>query len=394
MLPTIDSPGTAPARPFQVGTSRSDFCPVSTPRLRASLPTPVASLALAVSRPLSARSSPRVTSLPSWLETTVKALLALGALAYLVAVVEWSAIVKTLQQAEWMGVAGAVLLLPLNVGLDAWVWGVILSPVTGRLPLRRLVPAVMSGFALGFFTPARAGEYVGRTFHLDLAGSDTDGWTVSATIFTQRLVDMAVAVDVGTVALAVTMGLGFLPVSGPWIGVLSLGVAVGLMLTLFMLRPGWIDALLRRFFPSASRLHRRTRFLARLTPPQLARMFAGTITRYGVFALQFVLLGWAFAPDASVGLLVLAVGCTYFAAFLIPPVTLMDLGIREGAAVFFFGLMNLGEATGLNASVLIFLLNLVVPSAAGLPFLRGLHLSSTDDAPAQPSGPHPSAGAS
>jgi len=327
-----------------------------------------------------------VTSLPSWLETTVKALLALGALAYLVAVVEWSAIVETLQQAEWMGVAAAALLVPLNVALDAWVWGVILSPVAGSLSLRHLLAAVMSGFALGFFTPARAGEYVGRTFHLDLSRSEVDGWTVSATIFAQRMVDMAVAVDVGALALAATMSLGFLPASGPWIGALALGVGVGLGLTLLMLRPGWIDAVLRRFFPTASGLHRRTRFLARLRAEELARIFAGTTARYGIFALQFVLLGWAFAPGASLGLLVLAVGCTYFAAFLIPPVTLMDLGIREGAAVFFFGLLGLGEATGLNASFLIFLLNLILPAAAGLPFLRGLHLASTDDAPAkQPS---------
>jgi uncharacterized membrane protein YbhN (UPF0104 family) len=257
------------------------------------------------------------------------------------------------------------LFLPLNLALDAWVWGVLLEPVTGPQPFSRLGKAVMNGFAVGFFTPARVGEYAGRTFSLD---SD-DGWTVSATIFAQRMADMAVAVDVGTLALAVTLAQGFVPSSRPWLAVLGAGIAVGVTLTLLVLRPGWIDAGVRRIFPSAETLHRRTLFLAELTPVQLSRILGGTTMRYLVFAGQLALLGLAFAPDAPLDRLALAVGCTYFAAFLIPPVTLMDVGIREGAAVFFFGLLGLGDVTGLNASFLIFAINIVLPSALGVPFL-------------------------
>jgi uncharacterized membrane protein YbhN (UPF0104 family) len=311
-------------------------------------------------------------TLPRWLETTLKAVLAVGAMGYLVVVVEWAEIVETVRRAEWQWVMAAAVLLPANLALDAWVWGVFLRPVMGRLSLGTLLSAVMSGFAVGFFTPARVGEYVGRAFHLDLEAGETDGWTVSATIFAQRIADMAVAVDVGTAAVAATMGLGYLPASWPWLGALAAGTGVGLSLTILMIRPHWIDAVVRRFFPSADTLHRRTLFLAELTPGQLLRIFSGTGLRFGVFALQLGLLATAFAPAASPGLIALAVGCTYFAAFLIPPITLMDLGIREGAAVYFFGLLGLGEATGLNASFLIFVLNILLPSAAGVLFIRGL----------------------
>ena len=336
-----------------------------------------------------------MTSLPSWLESTLKGLLAVGALVYLVWVVEWTEIVTTVEQAEWAWVLAAALLLPANLALDAWVWGVFLRPVLGRQSLPTLLSAVMSGFAVGFFTPARVGEYVGRTFHLDRDPSSapdsgkpkdapdvqsTDGWALSATIFAQRIADMAVAVDIGTAAVVMTMILGYLPASWPWIGAITAGTGVGLSLTLLVVRPGWIDAILRRFFPSAQTLHRRTLFLARLTPDQLIEILGGTTLRFGVYALQLGVLVLAFAPEAALGPVALGVGCTYFAAFLIPPVTLMDLGIREGAAVFFFGLLGLGEATGLNASFLIFVLNIVVPSAAGIPFVRGLRLPTETSA--------------
>jgi len=101
----------------------------------------------------------------------------------------------------------------------------------------------------------------------------------------------------------------------------------------------------------------------------------GTLARYVVFAGQLALLARAFAPEATFTALSGAASTTYLGAFLIPPVTIMDLGIREGAAVFFFGVWGLGDAVGFNASILIFAINIVLPSALGIPFVRSLHLS-------------------
>ena len=67
------------------------------------------------------------------------------------------------------------------------------------------------------------------------------------------------------------------------------------------------------------------------------------------------------------------VALVFFAKSAIPQVTLGDLGVREGAAVFFLGAYGVAPAAALDASLaLCSLLNLVLPSLAGTPLLLRL----------------------
>lgn len=302
-----------------------------------------------------------------------KALLAAVAVGALVWIVDPAAVVDAARDARWHWAALALLLVPANVLLDGWVWSVLIRPVVGRVAPRDWIGATMSGFALAFFTPANAGEYPGRVFYLDRG----DRWTLSVSVFVQRMVDLTVAVDAGLVALAVAVWTGALPFSQTWRGVAVLGCCVAGIWTLGLLRPASVAALVRRLAPSWDAGHARTDFLTRLTPGRIGRIAAGSALRYGVYAGQFVLLGRAFAPDAAVGTLGLAVGLTLFAKHLIPSVTLLDVGVREGAAVTFFGLLGLPTAAALNAGFALFVLNLALPAAVGLPF--AWHLTSTRD---------------
>ena len=309
----------------------------------------------------------------SRLRVAAKAALAVGILIGLVWTVDWQTILDLLRRASWGWAAAALLLLPVNVVLDAYVWGLLLRPLRGRVPIGVLTAAVLSGFAVGFLTPGRIGEYPGRALHLD----GGDGWAISVSIAVQRIADMAVAVGVGTVGLALTLHTGLVPASTLWLGALAVGGTVSLALTGVVGAPASIDALSRRLLPSASALHERTAFLRHLSRWTRLRVGLGTTARYGVFAMQLALLACAFAPDAAVANLAGAVSTTYFGAFLLPPVTIMDLGIREGAAVFFFDAWAIGDAVGFNASMLVFAINILVPSLIGVPFVRSLRLSPT-----------------
>jgi len=307
----------------------------------------------------------------SRLQAAAKIALAALILAGLIWTVEWQTIVDLARRASWTWAAAAILLVPLNVLLDAWVWGVLLRRLDVNPSLQELTAAVLSGFALGFLTPGRIGEYPGRALHID----GGDGWAVAVSIAVQRVADMAVAVCVGTLGLAITLQAGLLPATTPWIGGLVGSAGSGLVLSGIVAFPKSIDAVGRRLLPSASWLHDRTAFLSRVTRWGRLRVVGGTLARYVVFAGQLALLARAFAPEATFTALSGAASTTYLGAFLIPPVTIMDLGIREGAAVFFFGVWGLGDAVGFNASILIFAINIVLPSALGIPFVRSLHLS-------------------
>jgi hypothetical protein len=61
---------------------------------------------------------------------------------------------------------------------------------------------------------------------------------------------------------------------------------------------------------------------------------------------------------------------TYYLKFLIPSLTFLDVGVREGAAILAFGWIGVPEAAALNASLMIFFINLALPAVLGAFFLK------------------------
>jgi len=55
-----------------------------------------------------------------------------------------------------------------------------------------------------------------------------------------------------------------------------------------------------------------------------------------------------------------------FAKTIIPPVSLGELGIREGASIFFITALGESASVGFNASIFLFFINVLIPSLIGL----------------------------
>lgn len=308
--------------------------------------------------------------MPRWLRLLLQSALTIGVLGALVLAVDPTALLASLQQAQGPWVALAVLLLPVNLWLDGWVWARLLDAVDGSFPPARVGKAVLSGLALGFWTPARIGEYAGRAFSFP----DADRWTVSVSVFVQRMIDMAVGVLVGLILLLGAFIHGTLPLSASWMVTAWIGGIAGGGLTVVFCAPHLLHKWAEWGAQWMPGLPARTAFLQRLHARPLLTVAAGTVARYLVFTGQFVCLGRALAPSASVGLLAVAVGLTFYAKYLIPSLTLLDLGLREGGAVFFFQLLGLGAAAGLNAALILFTINVLLPAVLGLPFVARLPL--------------------
>ncbi len=319
--------------------------------------------------------------MPRWLRIAFKAILTGSVLVALLFAVELDALVTSLENARWTWVVAALLLLPINLVLDGWVWHQLLRTVTGRVSLRSLVGALLSGLALGFWTPARAGEYAGRALYLP----HDDRWAISLTVFAQRMIDMTVGVLAGFLALIWAFWTELLPLSTPWLAAAGIGVGTGLVLTIFVVAPARIHRLTTWLFPNSPSLTQRTILFQRLTRRQGLAVVCGTIARYVVFTGQFALLGFAVAPSATFPLLAGAAGLTFYVKYLIPSLTFLDLGIREGGAAFFFQQLGLGAAAGLNAALLLFTVNVLVPALVGLPFVAHLDLGKNPEGVEAPS---------
>lgn len=314
--------------------------------------------------------------------TALKTLVTAGALGYLVYVVHPQQLAETILLARpaWLVLAAA--LLPLNLLLEARTWQLFGRLALPPLSFAQALRSLLAGHALGFFTPARVGEFAGRILYLRAP----DGWAVGAAIVAERTASKVIAVGAGVGALVFFVTARHPDPLVLWLAVLVYTIGSALLLTGALLFPRFFHRLLRRWLPP--RWHDKIQYLALLRRKVVLRGLGLSALRYLVYVTQFVVLLRAFGPLHSAAAAYLGIALTYVVKFLLPPITLLDLGIREGAAVFFLGAFGFAAASALNASLFMFSVNVVLPALLGLPGAFRLRLRDgsrpvSSEAPAQ-----------
>lgn len=251
----------------------------------------------------------------------------------------------------------AVLLLPLNLGLEAWKWRALLLPYLPGITWWRAATSVLAGIAASVVTPNRLGEYPGRMLRLDRFSP-------------YRLVTAAVLGSLSQLVALFLWGAaaaGWYAVQHPawWTvsGALLSGAGAGLAILFFLRYEQWIPKLAR------IRPLRRYAVLGRsLGRPDLRRqagILAWSVLRFAVFTTQFwLLLRGAGVPLPLLGGMLLCVLFFWLMA-VVPSIALAEIGIRGGVALFLFSPFTPDRIGILAATLALWLLNLAVPSLLG-----------------------------
>lgn len=308
-------------------------------------------------------------SLPSahWL-FALKAALAAIAVAALVHIAGPEDVAAALLRADPWWLVAALALVPVNIGLEAYRWGRLVRRLEPSVRHRDILRAVVGSYPLGLLTPGRVGDYVGRAVYLRAIPPGA-----SATLtFVERMATLAACLIGGLVALGPYLATVASP-SPLWPAVTAVGaIATGAILVL-VLFPGLARTIVTTLMPWKP-VERAVSAFAQIPREEGVTLLALSALRYVVFSAQFVLLAHAVAPDAGWAGLWLSVALIFFAKSAVPQITLGDLGIREGAAVFFMGAYGVEAAAALDASLTLFALNLLLPAVVGAPLLVRLQL--------------------
>ncbi|EMR00759.1 hypothetical protein ADICEAN_04122 [Cesiribacter andamanensis AMV16] len=310
------------------------------------------------------------TSLAKKLTVAAKLLLFVGILLFLLAKLwqheaSWHSMLAQLARGwhspanGWVGLA--LLLVPLNWLLEALKWQVLVRRIQAA-SLGSSCQAVLAGLSLGLLTPRSLGDYAGR---LLVHGS-------------QHKVRMLGVVLLNRLVQSLSTFLGGL------LGILILIVTLGLWQSqelVWLLLPSLLGllALLGLMGPLRQRLLLRLqqwvgeKWLRWLTPlteysvRELLLVNAWGLLRYGVFSFQFVCLLWWAGIVLPLGLLLAGVAATFLIKTLVPAFNLLsDLGVREFSALLIFSLLEQPQAEVVAASLLLWFLNICLPSLAGL----------------------------
>jgi len=262
----------------------------------------------------------------------------------------------------------SLVLVPLNLGLGAQKWRIMVKTFYPRLSFEQSFGAILAGMTTGIFTPNRIGEYGGRVFMLP------PGKRLEAVIITfiDRVCQMMVTVWMGSIAL-----LGFI-----WF---ITDFSIELKLT-FIGTIIFINTLLILLAFSRNRLirilekYRKYKYLRiaqvtleKLQPGLFGKVLSLATIRYMVFTFQFVLLLYAFGYDKGVLLAVWMILLIYLLKSFAPSIALSELGVREGIAVYVMEQFQVADpAISFNSTFLLYLFNIALPSVFGLVFLPRL----------------------
>ncbi|MCC2545381.1 flippase-like domain-containing protein [Hymenobacter sp. BT175] len=280
----------------------------------------------------------------------------------------WRTLLATALTGAGQGpVLAAVALVPVNWGLEAWKWWRLarhLEPVSFQRSFR----AVLVGLTLGFVTPNRVGDYAGRIIELKSRRLDALG-----AVFLGRYCQLVVTVLAGSAGLLYFL-LTFYVQGYPATGLGIVGATA--LLNLAVLLPLYRSRLLLAALTLVRPLRRFRRYLA-VMPTYSARalhiVLGLSALRYAVFCVQFGLLLYAYGARPAVGSGLAAIAGTFLMKSVVPSLNaLADVGVRELSATHLFGLLGQPLLPVLSASLSLWVINIALPSAAGLLFVLRL----------------------
>lgn len=284
----------------------------------------------------------------------------------------WRGILDAARQSDYTPLlVVSALLIPLNWGLEAWKWQ-LLGQKLEEISYLRAFRAVMVGLTLGFITPNRLGDYAGRVLELK---SKARLEAIGA-VFIGRFCQLVATVLVGSLGLIYfALLLYWRAYPGICLSIFFLLLVLNAAMLLLLFNARAMVALVAAVGP----LRKLAKYLAIMgsyTFAEMNRVLLLSLVRYFVFLLQFVLLLILFEVRLNPVEYISGVSAAFFLKSVVPSVSLLsDLGVRELSAMYVFGLLGQERLQVLSASLSLWLLNIVVPSAIGLFFVLRLKLS-------------------
>lgn len=231
--------------------------------------------------------------------------------------------------------------------LVQWVkWQRLLAAFRPQTTWAEGLHSLLIGFALGMLSPGRVGE-LGRGVFL---GGERVTWMGLAVA--DRLCSSLITVALGGVGLVILYPRG---------GVWALG-ALAVLAGLAALAWPWLKGLAGQW-----EWVRQGGEAVRRIPGRLwLRTFSWSALFNLVFCGQFyfLLLSWGAVPAGALWGIPL-----FFAVKVLLPFSIMDLGVREGAAVLVFSQLQFDPVVAFNASFILFILNALLPGLGGLALL-------------------------
>jgi uncharacterized membrane protein YbhN (UPF0104 family) len=260
----------------------------------------------------------------------------------------------------------AVLLFPVNWGLEAWKWKFLLSRIE-KVSFLKAFRGILTGVTFGVFTPLNLGDYAGRILQLE----NPERIKVIGAIFLSRIAQFFSTLIFGLGSILFI----FLKSNGNSSETLKdldslifflAGLAIAVLiflLFLFSVHQQVLSSLKesKLFKP----VYKYFEILKLYSFKDILYVVLISLMRYLVFSFQFVLLLFFFKVSTDLFFLFMGVSFVFLVKSIVP--TVLDLGVREAVAVYFFTFFNIIDNNNiLYSSLGLWMINIALPAALGM----------------------------
>ncbi|MEM9855913.1 MAG: hypothetical protein AAF843_01075 [Bacteroidota bacterium] len=252
-----------------------------------------------------------------------------------------------------------LVLMPINWSIEAWKWKLLTNRVS-VLNFQDALKGVVVGLGLGSFTPYGIGDYFGRIGLM----LNSDRKRLLGPLLLGRMLQLLVTLLFGIYGVGYFFGVTYLAYT----------CAIIMCAVIFFLI---LRGILQVNFHSglSKRLKVYFGLIQDFTPNEIVRVFCISFLRYLVFGFQFFLALHIFLSQTNTQLKMAGITWVFLAKSIIPTFNfLSDLGVREVSAVFFYEKFSIEAEPVILASLLVWLINLLLPIVISWPLIFKLRL--------------------
>ncbi len=297
--------------------------------------------------------------------TVVKILAAAGLIYIILTKIELEKVLIAIEKADVKFIIFAFILTFVNLFLQYLKWKLTCNSLLNVKDKKKIFFSLFYGITAGSFTPARVGEYFGRAVEF----KDKPLLQVTVATFVDKLFLLFMVLFWGSVASILFLQFHYGVTSYITVSLFAVVILFFYLLYILMSNPAAWNNILFEKLKNSKRIGKwlsNFRVLKNLDKSFSGKMITVAFFAHLCFITQFALLVVAFSHSFNFFYYIWAGNLVMFSKTIIPPVTLGELGIREGVSVFFLSKMGVPAVSAFNASIFLFMINILFPAILGL----------------------------
>ena len=254
---------------------------------------------------------------------------------------------------------GFILLIP-NLLIQFLKWRYLLNGHFEDIDNMLVIKSLLFGATLGFVTPGNLGE-LGRGLYF----KEQNKFVVTGLNILDKIFGMIIFITIGLVTFNIIIETRLLFSASIKLILHLVSLLSLLSIWIFVIHPAVFNRVLNRIGRkfSSEKVQLIISGLKTLSIPKMFFLSLLNTIWFLIILLQYHSIINAFAPVAF-PVSFLAVGATLFTKIMLP-ISLGDLGVREGAAVFYFSLFLVPASAAFYTSFIIFIINFCCPALIG-----------------------------